>query len=728
MKKRYLLISILLILIIVVVGSTYAFFNIQKNMGSNTVSIISKTLKLEFNDGPELDFDGLLPGVSLIKTFSIENTNSGTFYYNINLIDVINELSRKSDLVYTITSTNDGAVISETTFLSSDGRLASNIEIPSGVTQEYTLTIRYKNLNEDQSIDMSKTISGTIEITEGVKTYNLTGIAYDNNGDILTSGYVEVHSDVIRTPINSDGTFLLEKVPVGEHTISILSSTEELISEDNFKLEKATTVNIENNEITSDEENKTLTISLERKASDNVEIKLLGNLYTANIIVNNGFTTLNTLSSYANMKTTTATISNEEHYHYKDVICTNGQTLTINNNQIYIRNITSNTTCTINYEIDTHTASFIVTNGTVSDNSETVSYNGNIEIELFPISNYNFDSIVCTNNQVGSFNNKILIRNLTSDTVCTIINKQYLWNYNYTGDSQEFIPSRNGRYKVELWGASATGKFTYFYGGNGSYTKGEINLSEGQKYYVYVGKLGMDESITTPYGTLSFNGASGGNYTCYDYNNGTYAYNFYGGSATDIRIIGGQWSNFNSLKSRIMVAAAGSSGNQFESGAPGGGLNGYSGKSGTGATQTSGGGLSSGGFGYAGIPSYSGNHCSSNIQIGASSGYYGGGASNLSTPDSGMYAAGSGSSFISGHNGCNAISSLSTVDNIIHTGSANHYSGKVFTNTLMIDGAGYKWTNNKESLVQMPKPDGTKYESGFGHTGNGYAKITYIGE
>ena len=44
----------------------------------------------------------------------------------------------------------------------------------------------------------------------------------------------------------------------------------------------------------------------------------------------------------------------------------------------------------------------------------------------------------------------------------------------------------------------------------------------------------------------------------------------------------------------------------------------------------------------------------------------------------------------------------------------------------MIDGAGYNWTNVKGSLKQMPKPSGGFYESGKGHIGDGYARITLI--
>lgn len=84
-----------------------------------------------------------------------------------------------------------------------------------------------------------------------------------------------------------------------------------------------------------------------------------------------------------------------------------------------------------------------------------------------------------------------------------------------------------------------------------------------------------------------------------------------------------------------------------------------------------------------------------------------------------------GSSFISGHNGCDAIKEESTENNIIHTGQSVHYSGMYFTDTVMIDGEGYKWTTQKETYTGMPTHDGTGTMKG--NVGNGYARITYIG-
>ena len=227
-----------------------------------------------------------------------------------------------------------------------------------------------------------------------------------------------------------------------------------------------------------------------------------------------------------------------------------------------------------------------------------------------------------------------------------------------------------------------------------------------------------------------------------------------GGGATDIRITGGNWNLFSSLKDRIMVAAGGGGGflslntsNRIPG--HGGGLIGYDANayytgingmlddySGHGATQQSVGKsgnielthdsykklnyrIIEGGFGLA---SYGTDDRSSGYSSNGGGGYYGGG--HGVHPGSTWSGGGGGSSYISGHNGCDAIEEKSTENNIIHTGQSIHYSGLYFTNTVMIDGAGYNWTTEKGKYVGMPTHDGKS--TMIGNKGNGYAKITLI--
>uniref|UniRef100_UPI00203A3D3D glycine rich domain-containing protein n=1 Tax=Odoribacter lunatus TaxID=2941335 RepID=UPI00203A3D3D len=294
--------------------------------------------------------------------------------------------------------------------------------------------------------------------------------------------------------------------------------------------------------------------------------------------------------------------------------------------------------------------------------------------------------------------------------------------FNYTGGVQSIVLTA-GKYKMECWGASGTSSSSYV-GGRGGYVKGELYLTVQKNFYIYVGEIGVDKSVTLAYGVNSFNGGGGGSYTCYNYNKGKKAYNYMGGGATDIRLTNGAWNDFNSLKSRIMVAAGGAAApKKYQDGVPGGGLKGYDGPAGNGGTQTSAGG-SNGGFGYGGTAAYGGGGCNNNDAYGAGSGYYGGGASDKNYLNMGNYtkSAGSGSSFISGHTGCDAISASSTSSNIIHTGQSIHYSGVYFTNTIMIDGAGYQWTTAKGSYIGMPNLAGTGTMTG--NSGNGQVRIT----
>ncbi|MDE5638526.1 MAG: hypothetical protein K2I47_01810, partial [Odoribacter sp.] len=258
--------------------------------------------------------------------------------------------------------------------------------------------------------------------------------------------------------------------------------------------------------------------------------------------------------------------------------------------------------------------------------------------------------------------------------------------YGYTGAAQcVVLPA--GKYKIEAWGAAGGTYNGSIRAGYGGYVGGEINLAQAKSLIIFVGSRPIG---ATYYG--GFNGGGRGN-TAYGGSGG-------GGGASDIRLINAAWNNFESLKSRIIVAAGGggasnygTNGGYYGYGGHGGGLTGGNGSFSkccnggsfpavaTGGTQTSGGvglGRGSDGVGAAG----------------SGGGYYGG---NRAT--TGYHPVGSGaggSSFISGHSGCNAINASSTSSNIIHTGQPVHYSGLYFTNTSMTAGA-----NNGHGQVRI---------------------------
>ena len=298
--------------------------------------------------------------------------------------------------------------------------------------------------------------------------------------------------------------------------------------------------------------------------------------------------------------------------------------------------------------------------------------------------------------------------------------------YPCTKQAETFTVPEDGVYKIECWGAQggnivATGHDCPS-GGGGGFVSGYISLKGNTNLYVYVGEAGINNSTTR-----SFNGGG----RCAAADNACAS----GGGATDVRLVSGNWYDFNSLLSRIIVAGGGAGSERSNPAGAAGGLNSTA-SLGTGvATQTGGYRLGYGEDADMGATA-----------SGAGGGYWGGLTSGIAGNIADMHAtleSSGGSSFIAGHDGCIAIASATTgTRNILSnlnyqvatteeydivtpsTGSVVTVNNTAyqFTNTLMIDGRGYRWINYRlNTVVGMESPSGANET---GHAGNGYCRIT----
>ena len=308
-----------------------------------------------------------------------------------------------------------------------------------------------------------------------------------------------------------------------------------------------------------------------------------------------------------------------------------------------------------------------------------------------------------------------------------------------------------GSYQMECWGANGgsvsfyTGSGTVA-GGAGGYVKGQITLEKDLPLYVYVGEQGGDNVRNS---SMTFNGGGGS----YWYTNDPNFKEGRGGGATDIRIVQANatdntiWNNTSSLRSRIMVAAGGGGATNYKTtgsekrgngtGGAAGGLKGYSSSTtyvstssvstvveATGGSQNTYGvgwiinntysysGHGAFGYGGTGTNGYPG------FNAGGGAGWYGGGSGGVTGGI--VSSAAGGSSFISGHSGCNGWNN----ESVAHAGVGSpsrilvgsSYRNFTFSNYEMIDGKGLKWAGNQNSgsgSGTIPtKPDG-----------DGYAKI-----
>ena len=271
---------------------------------------------------------------------------------------------------------------------------------------------------------------------------------------------------------------------------------------------------------------------------------------------------------------------------------------------------------------------------------------------------------LCANGYTVTYNGiKSTVGNKCGVVTCTGEDQ----TFEYTGNIQTYTVTCTGTYKLEVWGAEGGSYDTTYYGGKGGYSEGDIDLTIGTTLYVVVG--GQGAVFTSSVATGGYNGGGGATVS-----NSSLGRGATGGGATHIATVTGELKDLESNKNSVLiVAGAGGGGGRETTGAggyvKGGAGGGIEGKPGTTNRCTAGtGGTQSTGFafGTGGLGSqWAGS---------GGGGYYGG---------------------------------------VAYGGGGSGYIGGV-TNGQTIDGDS-----------SMPTHDGTSTMTG--NAGNGYAKITFIG-
>ena len=207
-RKQKIIVSTtgIFLVLLILVGLTYAYFltRINGNTNDKSISVTTANLRLVYSDGT----DGVIGGINIepsdtvyTKTFTVKSEGNKNIEYGVYLINVINQLTRKEDVKYTLECTTDGTIkcngVNETTFPSGISQLITNT-IEPGKTHTYTFKFTYKDTGTDQSIDMGKELSAKIQIfgklpsgeyfpyEEGTLSYNIINNAKNNlNGTEL---------------------------------------------------------------------------------------------------------------------------------------------------------------------------------------------------------------------------------------------------------------------------------------------------------------------------------------------------------------------------------------------------------------------------------------------------------------------------------------------------------------------------------------------------------------
>jgi len=193
-RKTKIIVSVvgITIVLLALLGITYAYYltRIEGNTNTNSISATTADLKLKYDDGSgAITALDIMPGKEIEKTFSVTNEgNSKVNGYAVVLENVVNGLTRKEDLIYTLTcklpdNTSCGTVTDAIFPSTSKTFLIYTNDINIGATHNYTLLVTYKNHTDiDQSIDMGSSISAKVNIMDsaGVNSYATGDTTVDN--------------------------------------------------------------------------------------------------------------------------------------------------------------------------------------------------------------------------------------------------------------------------------------------------------------------------------------------------------------------------------------------------------------------------------------------------------------------------------------------------------------------------------------------------------------------
>ena len=133
------------------------------------------------------------------------------------------------------------------------------------------------------------------------------------------------------------------------------------------------------------------------------------------------------------------------------------------------------------------------------------------------------------------------------DTIGSSIGTNTSAEFDFSNSEKKFTVLKDGRYRIELWGAQGGSKKPYV-GGYGGYTQTEVQLSKGQELYINVGGQGQSDCTDNncPGG---YNGGGSGT-----------ASSASGGGATSVATKSGLISEINE---KYLISVAGGGGGAF---------------------------------------------------------------------------------------------------------------------------------------------------------------------
>ena len=295
-RRQKIIVSVtgIFIVLLILVGLTYAYFltRITGNGNPNSISVTTANLELVYGDGTTALLTSSTPiepgKFTASKDFTVTNNGNAITDYAVTLEDfsityandtVINgqtvsagsvtKLEYPTDMQMEITciiesdeASRNGKSCGVTEgMLPTENSILLNNSIEIDDTHKYVLTLTYVDSGLDQSADMNKTIKGKIDIIDPKSTIDLEGtVATYQTGD-----YVEINSTPVKSEI-VDGTYKLIGVEPGSHTLYVkykdASGNVQTRGSQSLTIKKGDTASVSGNVITFTENSRTSKVNV----------------------------------------------------------------------------------------------------------------------------------------------------------------------------------------------------------------------------------------------------------------------------------------------------------------------------------------------------------------------------------------------------------------------------------------------------------------------------------
>ena len=192
MKNKYLTITLFALSIFLIIGISFAYYEItvSGNDNSKDMVVTAGTLELTFNDKDSvITLNNAKPGDYYTKTITVKNTGTLDSSYNLVWQELTNEIIN-DELVIEATckqlnasNTEEGTCnpLSETPVKSS--KIIKNVSLQPSYTHEYTIKVTFKEMNKSQNYNTNKTFKGKF----GIEEYKAPNFSTDSWSTIIAN-------------------------------------------------------------------------------------------------------------------------------------------------------------------------------------------------------------------------------------------------------------------------------------------------------------------------------------------------------------------------------------------------------------------------------------------------------------------------------------------------------------------------------------------------------------